>query len=203
MDDTRAEFHHTLGMIYRRLNRYQEASAALQRYVDLLPSVRRSQRAEWTRAEIRFLRSFGDRMPLELEGDPDAVHTIPFRLVNDKIVVRARINGDDPFDLVIDTGAEQMVLSKETAQEVRVRPIVNNHQRGRRRRRAPGSRSRACRFTRGRVALDAQPPGDYQEPTADRSSQKARTRQPLTTGLGSICGDRLQEPPPDSGAPPC
>ena len=125
MDDTRAEFHHTLGMIYRRLNRYQEASAALQRYVDLLPSVRRSQRAEWTRAEIRFLRSFGDRMPLELEGDPDAVHTIPFRLVNDKIVVRARINGDDPFDLVIDTGAEQMVLSKETAQEVRVRPIVN------------------------------------------------------------------------------
>ena len=64
-------------------------------------------------------------MPLELEGDPEAVHTIPFRLVNDKIVVRVRINGAGPFDLSIDTGAEQMVLSKETAREVRVRPIAN------------------------------------------------------------------------------
>ena len=124
-DDTRAEFHHTLGTIYRRLNRYQEASAALQRYVDLLPSARRSEQAEWARSEIRFLRSFGERVPLELEGDPEAVHTIPFRLVNDKMIVRVRINGDGPFDLAIDTGAEQMVLSKETAQEVRVRPIAN------------------------------------------------------------------------------
>ena len=124
-DDTQPEFHHTLGTIYRRLNRYQEASDALQRHVDLLPTVRRGERAEWARAEIRFLRSFGDRVPLELEGDPEAVHTIPFRLVNDKIIVRVRINGDGPFDLSIDTGAEQMVLSKETAQEVRVRPIAN------------------------------------------------------------------------------
>ena len=62
-DDTQPEFHHTLGTIYRRLNRYQEASDALQRYVDLLPSVRRSEQAEWARAEIRFLRSFGDRVP--------------------------------------------------------------------------------------------------------------------------------------------
>ena len=124
-DDMRAEFHHTLGAIYRRQNRYQEASDALQRHVDLLPSARQGERAEWARAEIRFLRSFGDRVPLELEGDPEAVHTIPFRLVNDKVVVRVKINGDGPFDLSIDTGAEQMVLSKETAQEVRVRPIAN------------------------------------------------------------------------------
>ena len=39
--------------------------------------------------------------------------------------MRVRINGAGPFDLSIDTGAEQMVLSKETAQEVRVRPIAN------------------------------------------------------------------------------
>ena len=124
-DDTRPEFHHTLGAIYRRLNRFPEASDALQRYVDLLPNMRLDQRAEWSRAEVRFLRSFGDRVPLELVGDPDAVLTIPFRLVNDKVVVRARVNGDGPFDFVIDTGAEQMVLSKETAQAVGVRPISN------------------------------------------------------------------------------
>ena len=124
-DYTRPEFHHTLGAIYRRLNRFQEASNALERYVGLLPNVRRGERADYARAEVRFLRSFGDRVPFQVEGDPDAVHTIPFRLVSDKVVVRARINGNGPFDLVVDTGAEQMVLSKETAGEVGVRPISN------------------------------------------------------------------------------
>ena len=125
VDATRPDYHHTLGTIYRRLNRFAEASDALQRYIDLLPTLRRGERAEWARAEVRFLRSFGNRTPLEMVSDPDAVHTIPFRLVNDKVVVRAKVNGNGPFDLVVDTGAEQMVLSKETAGELRVRPISN------------------------------------------------------------------------------
>ena len=125
IDDTRPEFHHTLGTIYRRLRRFQEASDAFERYVALLPNVRRGEKTNWARSEIRFLRSFGDRVPLQIEGDPDAVHTIPFRLINDKVVVRANVNGGGAFDLVVDTGAEQMVLSKETAGEVGVRPISN------------------------------------------------------------------------------
>ena len=82
-DDTRPEFHHALGTIYRRLNRFQEASDSLQRYVDLLPTIRLDQRAEWSRAEVRFLRSFGDRTPLEVVGEPDVVHTIPFSRAGD------------------------------------------------------------------------------------------------------------------------
>ena len=53
------------------------------------------------------------------------MHTIPFRLERDKVVVRGRINGGPEMDLVIDTGAEQMVLSKPTAERHRIRPIVN------------------------------------------------------------------------------
>ena len=53
------------------------------------------------------------------------MHRVPFRLNGDKVVVRASINGEDPIDLVVDTGAEQMVLSEETAEDVDVRPIVS------------------------------------------------------------------------------
>ena len=125
IDATRPEFHHTLATIYRRLNRFEEASDALQRFVELLPNVRRDQRAEWSRAEVRFLRSFGDLKPREFVGTADEMRIIPFRLVNDKVVIQGKVNGEGPFDLVIDTGAEQMVLSKETAQAVGVRPIAN------------------------------------------------------------------------------
>ena len=123
--DQRPEFYHTLGSIYRRLRRYQESSDALEQYVELLPTVRQSKRAEWARSEILFLRSFGDLVPFEITTDANAVHTIPFQVVNEKIVVRGRVNGSELIDLVVDTGSEQMVLSQETADEVGVRPITS------------------------------------------------------------------------------
>ena len=74
---------------------------------------------------MRFLRSFGDTEPLRITGDSNQIHTIPFQLVNGKIIVRGRVNGKGPIDLVVDTGAEQMVLSKPTAEDLGVRPITN------------------------------------------------------------------------------
>ena len=122
---SRPEVYHTLGSIYRRLNRFQDAADAFEEWLGRLPDTGKTERTAWARAEVRFLRSFGDRLPLEVMGAPDAVHTIPFCLVNDKIIVSGRVNGQNPIDLVVDTGAEQMVLSKETAQMVGIRPITN------------------------------------------------------------------------------
>ena len=122
--DDRGEYYHTLGSIYHRMHRYQDAAEALEDYVERLPQVVRSRRTEWARSEVMFLRSFGDRQPFEVRGDADRVHTVPFRLVNDKIVVRGKINGQGPIDLVVDTGAEQMVLSEDTASETGVPAIT-------------------------------------------------------------------------------
>ena len=120
------EFQHTLGTIYRRLRRYEESAQSFERYLEQLPTVRQTDKAEWARSEVRFLRSFAGDMPLELEaGVEDQVHTIPFRLINEKVIVRGNVNGRGPIDLVVDTGAEQMVLSKPTAQDLGVRPITN------------------------------------------------------------------------------
>ena len=119
------EFHHTVGTIYKRMHRYEEAAVAFGNYVNLLPNKDQSQRAAWSRAQIRFLRSLGRRVPFDMEPDvAEQLHTVPFRLVQDKIIVKASVNGHREIDFVVDTGAEQTVVSREVAAESNVRPIV-------------------------------------------------------------------------------
>ncbi len=115
--------HHTHAEILRALHRYEPAAEAFERYVDVLPKIRETRQVEWARSEARFLRSFGDRVPFEMP-QADVVHTLPFRLINDKIVVQGRINGSDPVELVVDSGAEQMVLSQGMAETVGIRAIT-------------------------------------------------------------------------------
>ena len=126
-DPRDAEFHHTVGSVYERMKRYEEAATAYSSYINLLPNKDRSAKAAWARAEVRFLRSFGARQPLEM--DPAAagvkLHTIPFRLIDEKIMVKGRVNRSQPMDFVLDTGSEQAVISRETAARQRIRPIVN------------------------------------------------------------------------------
>ena len=117
-------FHHTLGSIYRQMHRFPEAADALERYVALLPAATNSEKADWARNEVQFLRSFGDRPAIQF-AEPGRVHAIPFRLERDKIIVRGRVNGRDAVDFVIDTGAEQTVLSQPVARSLGVQPITN------------------------------------------------------------------------------
>ena len=101
------EVHHTVGAIYERMHKYEEAAAAYGNYVNLLPNKDTSEKAAWSRAEIRFLRSFAQRVPFQADpGTDDMVFTVDFRLVNEKVVVRARVNDASPQDFVVDTGAE-------------------------------------------------------------------------------------------------
>ena len=121
----RAVFHHTLGSIYRLMHRFPEAADAYEHYVDLLAAQNaNTEKANWARAEVRFLRSFGDRPAIQIT-DPGRVHTIPFRLVRDKVIVRGRVNGRQAVDFVMDTGAEQAVLTQRVARRVGVQPVTN------------------------------------------------------------------------------
>src|SRR5580765_3842877 len=77
------EIHHTVGAIYERMHKFEEAAVA---YGNLLPNKDTSEKAAWSRAEIRFLRSFAQRIPLQAEaGTDDVVYTVDFRTVNDKV----------------------------------------------------------------------------------------------------------------------
>jgi tetratricopeptide (TPR) repeat protein len=119
------EMHAAIGDIYERLNRYDEAANAYSNYINLLPNKDRSDKAAWARAQVEFLEAFKGFRPAEIdEEDLNSLHTLPFKLVKDKIVVQARVNGGRLQDFVLDTGSEETVLSRETAQRERVRPIT-------------------------------------------------------------------------------
>ena len=118
------EFHYTLSSIYRRMNRFPEAADALEQYARLLPNSGGSEKVAWARADVRLLRSFGDRVPFEIEDDPNGLHTVPFRIVNEKVIVRGRVNGQSPIDFVLDTGAEHTVLSQRAARRIGVQPLT-------------------------------------------------------------------------------
>jgi len=119
------EIHHTVGAIYERMHKYEEAAAAYGNYVNLLPNKDTSEKAAWSRAEIRFLRSFAQRVPFQADpGTDDIVYTVDFRTVNDKVVVRARVNDATPQDFVVDTGAENTVITEPTARRLGVAPIT-------------------------------------------------------------------------------
>jgi predicted aspartyl protease len=106
------------------MRRFDEAAASLASYVNLLPNRERSEKAAWARAEIRFLESFGGRRPFDLDAPPaGGVWTVPIRIDQDKVWVRGKVNGGVQ-DFVLDTGAEQTVISRDVARRRAVAPIT-------------------------------------------------------------------------------
>lgn len=122
-DPGEAEFHHTLGSVYENRLQYEQAAQSLANFINLLPGGVRDDRAIWARAQLRFLRSFGSRVPYEFQSDPDQVYVLPFREVNEKIIIQGRVNGEE-MDFVVDTGAELAVLSAQVAQRKGVDPVT-------------------------------------------------------------------------------
>ena len=119
------EVHHTVGAIYERMHKSRGSRLAYGNYVNLLPNKDTSEKAAWSRAEIRFLRSFAQRVPFQADpGTDDMVFTVDFRLVNEKVVVRARVNDANAQDFVVDTGAESTVITEPTARRLGVAPIA-------------------------------------------------------------------------------
>jgi Flp pilus assembly protein TadD/predicted aspartyl protease len=119
------DIHAAMGDIYERLNRFDDAANAYNNYINLLPQKDRSEKAAWSRAQVRFLQAFEGRTPVEIDAEDNRMlHTVPFRLVNEKIIVRASVNGARAQDFVLDTGSEETVISRETAQRNGVRPIT-------------------------------------------------------------------------------
>jgi len=119
------EIHAAIGDIYERLNRFDEAANSYTNYINLLPNKDRSEKAAWSRAQVQFLESFEGLKPVDVDDeDLRTLHTIPFRIVKDKVIVQAKVNGGRAQDFTLDTGSEETVISRETAQRERIRPVA-------------------------------------------------------------------------------
>ncbi|MBM63204.1 MAG: hypothetical protein CL484_09680 [Acidobacteria bacterium] len=203
-------FHHTLGHIYERTHRFSEAADAYQRYLDLLPPLTRNEKVDWARAQVQFLRSFGERPAVQL-ASPNQLHTIPFRLVRDKVVVRGRINGMDAVDFVVDTGAEQTVLSQPVARQFGVQAIATTLTAGVGEiglRRLQSGRLESLEF--GSLGISNLPALIKSPPLGGLPTLEAEGFSPLALGLSMIVdygrreltiGKELPEEPYDIGMP--
>lgn len=119
------EIHHTVGSIYERMGRFEQAAASFSDYINLLPNKERSDKAAWSRSQVRFLRSFGEKQPLLIDDSvAGRLHTVDFRIVDEKVIVKGRVNGGRLQDFILDTGSEQTTISRQTASSASVRPIT-------------------------------------------------------------------------------
>jgi Flp pilus assembly protein TadD/predicted aspartyl protease len=118
-----AEVQALVGMIYERLNRYDEAAAAYDNYIALVPAGEDSTMATLFESKVRLLRSFKGKVPLQMEGS-SATQRVPFRLVNNKIVLQGRVNRI-PVEFVLDTGSERTGLSEATARRAGVATVTS------------------------------------------------------------------------------
>lgn len=113
-----------LGTLLERLNSFASAASAYVAYADLLPSSESTAIAT-ARSRAELLRSFGRRRPLEVsDGDAAQVHVVPFKLVNNKIIVTGRLN-DVRVEWVLDTGAERTGISPDVAESARIRTVTS------------------------------------------------------------------------------
>ena len=119
------EIHAEIGEIYRRLHRFDEAANAYNNFINLLPNKDRSDKASWTKSQVKFLKAFEGRNPVDIDQqDLETMHTMPFRLVDDKIVLQVKVNGGRQQDFILDTGSEETVISRDTAQRANISPIT-------------------------------------------------------------------------------
>src|SRR5262249_32505437 len=72
------EIHHAVGEIYERMNRFDEAANAYMNYINLLPNRDRSEKAAWSRAQVRFLKAFEGKVPVQMDHETATRrHTVP------------------------------------------------------------------------------------------------------------------------------
>ena len=120
-----ADVRHTLGTIYERMHRYDEAATAYLAYLSAIRGGDRPEQARWARSHISFLRSFDGSVPFEMESRRRVTrHVLDFRLVDGKVVLRGKINGGRSVDLTLDTGAEHTAISEKTAVRFGVQPLT-------------------------------------------------------------------------------
>lgn len=116
-----AEVQFTLAAVRGRGGDTRVAAEALARYLATPAMGDAPLRRARARAYLEVLRAAGDA-PLRVVPAA-ASRTVPFAVVQDKVVIKASVNGRVPTDVVVDTGAEHLVLSATTVDQAGLRRL--------------------------------------------------------------------------------
>lgn len=123
IDPNEPDYIFNLGQVAARNERYKEAADAYETFLRVAPKTDADRRAR-IRGLIDFLRYLGQQGNLLSVGGPDSV-ALPFELVNNRPVIKVRVNGSQKIlRFVVDTGAGMCVISDEAAERVGVKAVA-------------------------------------------------------------------------------
>jgi cytochrome c-type biogenesis protein CcmH/NrfG/predicted aspartyl protease len=117
------DFIFTLAQIASRSEQYKEAATAYERFLQISP-LTDTDRRDRIKGLIKFLRFLGNRQSLYNTGGA-AESVISFNLVNDRPILKIKVNKmEEPLNFVLDTGSGISVISQETAEKLKIKPIA-------------------------------------------------------------------------------
>src|SRR5438270_6982573 len=123
IDPNEPDYLFNLGQVAARFERHREAATAYDQFLRVAPRTDEDRRAR-IRGLIDFLRYLGAQADLLSAGGPDRVE-VPVEVVNNRPVVRVRVNGSkEMLRFVIDTGAGMCVLSTKAADRLGIKPVA-------------------------------------------------------------------------------
>jgi tetratricopeptide (TPR) repeat protein len=122
-DGDEPDYIYALAQVTARAERYKEAADAYNEFLRVSPSAD-TERRDRIKGLINFLRFLGMKRSLyNLDGGDRT--EVPFQLVRDRPVIRLKVNGrKEPLKFVLDTGSGISVISRETAEKLKIKPIT-------------------------------------------------------------------------------
>jgi tetratricopeptide (TPR) repeat protein len=121
LDPQESDYYVSLARACSRLELYNEAADAYQRFLDVAPKTDAERRAR-IRGLIDFYRYLGNSKLHRLSG-PEVTST-SFDLRGNRPFLKVTINGKESMRFVIDTGASLSVLSDKAAERLGIKPVA-------------------------------------------------------------------------------
>ncbi|MGH9836950.1 MAG: aspartyl protease family protein [Blastocatellia bacterium] len=121
LDPLEPDYYLSLARACSRLEYYNEAADAYQRFLDVTPKSDVERRAR-IRGLIDFYRYLG-ATKIHRTGGKE-ISTFNFDLVNHRPFINIMVNGKGPLRFVIDTGASLSVVSDKAAERLGIKPVA-------------------------------------------------------------------------------
>ncbi len=122
-DSDEPDFVFALAQVSSRAEKYKEAADAYNRFLQVSPQ-NDTERRDRIKGLINFLRYLGGKASLYVLNGKNRTN-VSFELLRDRPVVTLSVNNNEqPLRFVLDTGSGISVISRETAERLKIKPIT-------------------------------------------------------------------------------
>jgi len=122
-DGSEPDYVFALAQVQARAEQYREAAASYNRFLQVSPQAD-TERRDRIKGLINFLQFLGGKRALYVLDGAEST-SVKFELVRDRPVITLKINkNEEPYRFVLDTGSGISVISRETAQRLKIKPIT-------------------------------------------------------------------------------